>query len=363
MRVQLTSSLGLQGLWGLRLKAKNLKTKKPSLPYLTKLIKRLAPRVGARVIVEPEWGITAQIIYKNGIVRSLRMYSLDLNHIASSDIARDKDYAKFFMKKRGYTVAPGRTVFSDAWAEALKSNNKIPQALTYAKKLGYPLIIKPNSKSQGVGVCLVHNKRELVSALHEVFKGDRVAIVEKYLPGRDYRIVVLDKEIISAYERIPLSVVGDGKSSIINLLKEKQRNFIKSGRDTKINLKDRRIKLKLRSLGLTLSSILPKDEKVYLLDNANLSTGGDSKDVTSTIHPKFKKIAVELTRDMGLRISGVDIMVTEGDITKNPKNCSYYIIEINAAPGLDHYVTTGNAQKKIVEAMYLKVLRALGKRD
>ena len=58
-----------------------------------------------------------------------------------------------------------------------------------------------------------------------------------------------------------------------------------------------------------------------------------------------------------------DIMVRKGDITKDPKNCSYYIIEINAAPGLDHYVTTGAKQRKIVEAMYLKVLKALGKKD
>jgi D-alanine-D-alanine ligase-like ATP-grasp enzyme len=62
-------------------------------------------------------------------------------------------------------------------------------------------------------------------------------------------------------------------------------------------------------------------------------------------------------------MAGVDIMVTKGDITKDLKNCSYYIIEINAAPGLDHYVTTGVAQKKKVEAMYLKVLKALGKKD
>ena len=66
---------------------------------------------------------------------------------------------------------------------------------------------------------------------------------------------------------------------------------------------------------------------------------------------------------MGLRIAGVDIMVIKGDVTKNPKNCKYYIIEINAAPGLDHYVTTGADQRKIIETMYLKVLKALGKKD
>ena len=123
------------------------------------------------------------------------------------------------------------------------------------------------------------------------------------------------------------------------------------------------MKLKLREYGFSWKTVLPKGEKIFLLDNANLSTGGDSVDVTKTIHPGFKKIAVNLTRDMGLRISGVDIMVTKGDITLNPKDCTYYIIEINAAPGLDHYVTTGQAQKKIVEEMYLKVLKALGKKD
>lgn len=336
---------------------------KIKLPYLTNLIKKLAPKVGARVVIEPEWGIVSQIIYKNGVVRSLRMYSLDLNHIASADIARDKDYAKFFMEQRGYPVAEGQTFFEDNWARIVKSKRTITVAPSYAKKLCYPVIVKPNSKSQGSGVSLVHSAKELKSSLLEIFKGDKVAVVERYLPGHDYRVVVLDNEIISAYERIPLSVIGDGKSSIINLLKNKQKLFEKQNRDTKINFNDSRIKLKLQKQKLTFKSILPKGKQIFLLDNANLSTGGNSIDVTSNIHESFKEIAVNLTRDMGLRIAGVDIMVTKGDIRKNIKDCSYYIIEINAAPGLDHYVTTGKEQKKIVEAMYLKVLKALGKKD
>ena len=331
------------------------------LPYLTNLVKKLAPKIGARAVIEPEWGIAAQIIYKNGVVRSLRYLSLDLNHIASSDIAKDKDYAKFFMEKRGYPVAEGQTVFKDYWAKVVGSKRTIPYGIKYAKKLGYPVIVKPNSQSQGVEICLVLNEKELRQALHNAFEVDRVAIIEKYLPGRDYRVVVLDKEIISAYERVALSVVGDGKSSILVLLKKKQKLFEKTDRDTRINFADRRIKLKLKRQGYTFGSVLKKGQKIFLLDNANLSTGGDSSDVTGTIHPGFKKIAINLTRDMGLRISGVDIMVTKGDITKNPKDCSYYIIEINAAPGLDHYVTTGVKQRKIVEAMYLKVLKALGR--
>ncbi len=339
------------------------RNKKMRLPYLTKLIIKLALKIGARVIVEPEWGVVAQIIYSNGIVRSLRMYSLDLNHIASADIACDKDYAKFFMKKLGYPVAEGKTILKDSWAKAVKSNRKVPYAIKYAKKLGYPVIVKPNSKSQGTDVFLASSKKEVVFTLRKIFESDKIAIVERYLPGKDYRIVVLDKEIISAYERVPLSVMGDGKHSILSLLKQKQKSFISSQRDTKINFDDSRIKMKLHRLKYSLKSILPKGKQVFLLDNANLSTGGDSLDMTNTIHKNFKKIAIELTRKMGLRMAGVDIMVTEGDIAKNPKDCSYYIIEINAAPGLDHYITTGAIQRKNVEAMYLKVLKALGKKD
>ena len=228
----------------------------------------------------------------------------------------------------------------------MKSNRTISYGIKYAKSLGYPVIVKPNSKSQGNGVCLVGSEKELKNALQEVFKVDKIAIIERYLPGRDYRIVVLDGEIISAYERMALSVVGDGKSSILALLKRKQKSFVLQERDTRINFEDKRIKIKLQQQSYSFKTVLPKNKKIYLLDNANLSTGGDSLDVTNTI-----------------RIAGVDVMVRRGDITKNPKNCSYYIIEINAAPGLDHYVTTGKTQRKIVEAMYLKVLKALGKKD
>ena len=296
-------------------------------------------------------------------MRSLRMYSLDLNHIASSDIAKDKDYAKFFMRERGYPVAPGKTIFTNNWAKIVKSNRTISYGVKYAKKLGYPVLIKPNSKSQGIDVFLAWNKKELYAALAKIFQGDKVAIIEKYLPGRDYRIVVLDDKIISAYERMPLSVKGDGKNTILKLLEGKKKLFDKEERDTNINLKDPRIKNKLKREGYSLKSVLEKGKKVYLLHNANLSAGGDSKDVTTKIHPGFKKIAMDITKKMGLRICGVDIMVTHGDITKNPKNCSYYIIEINSTPGLDHYVTVGRKQKKIVEDMYLEILKALGKKD
>lgn len=141
-------------------------------------------------------------------------------------------------------------------------------------------------------------------------------------------------------------------------MKIKQQNFVASSRDTRINKDDPRIALKLKHQGFTFRSVLQKGQEVFLLDNANLSTGGDSLDVTNEIHPEFAKIAIRLTKDMGLRLCGVDFMI-EGDIKEKPEK--YYILEINSAPGLDHYAKIGRAQEKIVEDLYLKVLEHMGK--
>ncbi len=213
----------------------------------------------------------------------------------------------------------------------------------------------------------MNNTSELVPALREIFKDDKVAIIEKYLPGRDYRIVVLDGEVISAYERVPLSVVGDGTSSIASLLRKKQKSASFLRRGIQVNFSDRRMKLKLKREGFSLKSVLPRGRQISLLDVANLSPGGEAINAIDKIHPKFRDIAIKITRDMGLRFCGVDIMVTRGDISKNPKKekeCDYYIIETNSSPGLiGHHVKNSLEQKKLVEGMYLKILQALGRKD
>jgi D-alanine-D-alanine ligase-like ATP-grasp enzyme len=224
--------------------------------------------------------------------------------------------------------------------------------------LGFPVVAKPNSGSQGKDVTFAHTKRELTHALREIFKHDKIAIVQKPVPGTDYRIVVLDNAVISAYARIPLTIIGDGRRTIQALMMNLEKHFRKAERDTHIRMNDPRITAKLKRIGYTLSSIPEKGEKISLLDNANLSAGGTSVDVTQSIHSGFKKIAVALTKDMGLRLCGVDLMVN-GDITRPPKD--FHIIEINAAPGLDHYAKSGKEQQKIVEKLYTRILKSLSK--
>ncbi|MDP3793826.1 MAG: cyanophycin synthetase [Candidatus Uhrbacteria bacterium] len=331
--------------------------KRDATPLLGQVLKKIAPRIGARVIMEPEWGIVGQVVYKSGRKRYFRYSSLDLNPLGASEIATDKDYAYFFMRRMGYPVIPGKTFFSDAWARAIGSPGRnIDAAYLFASRLGFPVIVKPNSRSHGVGVALVHTKREFYRSLREVFRLDRIALVQRPVHGKDYRVVVLDRQVISAYERIPLNVVGNGVATIHKLLLAKQKSFVAASRDTRIKIEDPRIMEKLKRKGLSLRSVPKKGERIFLLDNANLSAGGDSVDVTASMHPLFKKIAVQLTRDMGLRLCGVDLMI-EGDICDAPK--TYWVLEVNAAPGLDHYARSGKTQEKIVEKLYLQVLKRM----
>ena len=335
--------------------------KKSESLVLGQILETVAPDIGATVLMEPEWKIAGQITFKNGRHSYFRYNTLDLNPVGASDIAKDKDYANFFMQSMGYKTVPNsNTFFSETWAKTIGVTDKgIDSAYEYAQQLGLPVIVKPNSGSQGSGVTLVHNKKEFYEAMRQIFKSDRIAIIQPFVEGNDYRVVVLDNKIISAYQRIPLNVSGDGKSTIKQLLKKKQEKFVAERRDTQIKFDDVRILNKLKRQKLTLDSILEKKQLVYLLDNANLSTGGDSIDVTNKVHPKFKKLATNLTRDMNLRLCGVDLII-DGDIVDKPRN--YWILEINAAPGLDHYAKLGAEQAEIVKGLYLKVLRHLEKR-
>src|SRR3989338_4395545 len=186
---------------------KNVKRqlKKESL-VLGKLLKKIAPRIGATVFLEPEWEIAGQIIFKSGKKSYFRYNTIDLNPVGASDIAKDKDYANLFMQRLGYPIVPdSKTFFSKEWAQAIGASRRtINDAYIYARRLGFPVVVKPNSGSQGFGVAIVHSKREFYRAMRAAFKLDRIVLVQRPVHGRDYRLVVLDNEVISAYERIPL---------------------------------------------------------------------------------------------------------------------------------------------------------------
>jgi D-alanine-D-alanine ligase-like ATP-grasp enzyme len=325
------------------------------IPFVTEIIKRIAPRIGASVLIEPEYEFVGQITFKNGHKTLYRNTNFNINHLGSVEIARDKAYSNFFLRKMGYSVTEGQTFFSEKLCRHVKIKRTINDGYAYAKQLGFPVIVKPNTLSQGTLVAKVYNKQEYYKLAKKIFKRVQVLIVERFYEGKDYRIVVLDDEVISAYERISLSVTGDGTSTIRTLLEKKQTAFVYAGRDTILDMQEFRMKDKLHRQGLSLTSILQKGQQVFLLDNANLSTGGESCDVTHAMHKSFCDLAIRITKDMGLRLCGVDIITQ--DITAPAEH--YVIIEINGAPGLDNYASMGQAQSETVDNLYLKVLKAL----
>lgn len=326
---------------------------------MTPMVKRLlelAPKIGARVVLEPRYGLVAQIIFPNGVRRFFKHGKFDLNPVAATQIADDKDWASFFMRASGYPAVAGQTFYSDAFCKQIGSDRDLAAAKAAANALGYPLFVKPNSKSQGRAVCKVHSDAELEQAATAIFALDNVLLLEPVQTGSDYRIVVLDGKVLCAYRRVPLAVMGDGTHTIEQLLRIKQAYFESRNRPEAINITDFRIKENLQRTSRSLESVPAKGEVVVLLDNANLSNGGTAEDVTTVLHPDYLAMAVALTNDMGLRICGIDIM-TEADITQ-PLG-TYAIIEINALPGVDYYAVTGPAEKERVDNLYLAVLEAL----
>ncbi|GAB7208217.1 hypothetical protein OS31_47030 [Dickeya oryzae] len=161
--------------------------------------------------------------------------------------------------------------------------------------------------------------------------------------------------MISAYERFPLAVSGDGTRTIQQLLADAQQALSLHGRpNSEINSDDPRIDLKLTQLGLQRETVLPFGQKIFLLDNANLSTGGTSSDITSNIHDSFAALAINATASLGLRVAGVDIICR--NLCQDAAAQQWNIIEINAAPGLDNYAASGYEQRERVKDLYRRIL-------
>lgn len=311
--------------------------------------------MGAVVFIEPEYELVGHITFKNGKKSVFNNTRLDINGFGSSHLASDKGYCNYFLKQFGYAVTEGKTFFNEKICAYIPNPRNIHDGWNYAQELGLPVIVKPLSLSLGVLVAKVYQKEEFYQVAEKILQTQSGLLVERFYSGNDFRILAFDDEVVAAYQRIPLSVIGDDNSTIMQLVENKRQKFIKNNEKILIDLEDFRIHRKLQRQNLSLETVLPQGTLVYLLDNANLSNGGESVDFTDSIHPDFQKLAINITKDLGLRLAGVDIITT--DITKPLGD--YTVIEVNSAPGLGHYMSLGEIQTKRVENLYLKVLQAL----
>ncbi len=312
-----------------------------------------AQKLGLNVLVEPTRGMYGVILFDSGKKFYLKDINFNLNLTVSASLSKNKAATSYFLKQFGYSVPEFTMVYSNEKCERIKSNDTVHEGLKYAKHIGFPVILKPNNMSQGSFVFKANNENEYLTFISEILSHCDTAQIQKFYSGNDYRIVVLDQKILSAYQRVPFYVVGDGNLSISELIDKKQWSFISSGRDTKLTKNDMRLAYKLIQQGLSLNNVPPSGEKIYLQDISNLSVGGETIDLTDKVHASFVELALNLARDMNLTLCGIDIITY--DITQS-NNGEYTVTEINSATGLDNYAHEGLRQEIYVEKLYLEVL-------
>ncbi|MFW6283754.1 MAG: hypothetical protein ACOC1P_06950, partial [Minisyncoccales bacterium] len=222
------------------------------------------------------------------------------------------------------------------------------KAIKYAKKLGFPLVVKPNFSSLAKGVTTnIKTKAKLKKAINEALIYSPLFLIEEYLSSvSDFRITIVNFKKIFCFQRVPAFVEGDGKNSISKLIK-KENSKKERGKKRTINTPFYNIKITsdtkkvLKEQELTLSSIPRKKRKVKIQNNPFLKIGGVPVDKTDQIHPDNIKLFKKIAKKINLPLMGIDFLIN--DISSSHKKQQCGIIEINELPGIagHHYPYQG----------------------
>ena len=267
-------------------------------------------------------------------------------NIVSNDIAANKDYCKRIFLDLGIPVAEYRRVYL------------AQDAVLTAQDIGYPVVVKPNNGQMGRGVSIgMKNKSEVRAAFVRARKYGRSVIVEKFIPGKDFRMMVINNKLVAASNRVPAHVVGDGKKNIEQLVadvnSDPRRGDGPQQPWTCIEFNEQSERL-LTELGYTHQSVPKRHEIVYLRHNANTSDGGISVDVTDEVHPQNRDIAVRAVKAIGLDVAGVDFLLN--DISKPMIEQGGCICEINSRPGLRKHIWPGKGKPRDVTGAIVSML-------
>ena len=230
-----------------------------------------------------------------------------------------------------------------------KAGFNVPQSVEFTSLeqavASYPLfegravVIKPKSTNYGLGISIFqqggHNRDDFAKAVEIAFREDKEIMVEDYLVGTEYRFFVLSEETLAVLLRVPANVVGDGVHTVTELVATKNAHPLRGdGSRTplkKIALGDIE-QLQLKEQGLTVDSIPAKDQLVQLRANSNISTGGDSIDMTDEMHDSYKRLAVGITQAMGAAVCGVDLIIPNLKKPAEASLSSWGVIEANFNP-------------------------------
>jgi cyanophycin synthetase len=267
------------------------------------------------------------------------------------DIACNKEETKRLLYNNAIPVAKGDIVVDEE--DLLKCIDRI----------GFPIVIKPLDGNHGKGASInVLTKEAAIEGLAYAKKYSRRVIVERFITGFDFRVLVIDNKIVAAAQRVPAHVVGNGKDTIETLIaevnKDPRRGYGHENVLTEISV-DRDTEDLLEKYNYTLATVPKTDEIVYLKSTANLSTGGTSIDVTDLMHPENVFLSERISRIIGLDICGIDIMAE--NLTQPLKENGGVILEVNAAPGFRMHLAPSEGLPRNVAAPVVDMLYPPGK--
>ena len=245
----------------------------------------------------------------------------DDESINAVSMAKDKVTTNQFLSLSGFPVAQQAIV------------NSCSEALSFAERNGYPIVLKPRAEEQGRGVHTFLNSAQEVSDAYEVLKADYKRIIaEKHYFGDGYRVYVLDGQVVRVRKLSAAHVVGDGVQTVSQLIELENTNPKRGAIYASIKqiVVDDDVLSLLKKQSKSLSSIPDKDEKVLLSPTSNLSRGGTSEDYLDQLHPANSKLSIDVTKAMGLKCSGVDLISI--DASKPWQENNAIVCEVNAQP-------------------------------
>ncbi|MGB5191194.1 cyanophycin synthetase [Robiginitalea sp.] len=239
------------------------------------------------------------------------------------ELACDKEDTKYLLEQAEIEVPRGDIISRE---RSLKET---------CEKIGYPLVIKPIDGNHGRGITVdIRSYEDAVTAFHAAKEVSSRVIIENYIQGADYRLLVINHTFVAAALRSPAHVIGDGKSTITELVAlvnlDPRRGYGHEKELTAITINDL-TKTIIADAGYSVDSVLAQGEKLILKDTANLSTGGTAEDVTDIVHPANVAMAERISKIIDLDICGIDIMTT--DISKPLSETGGAVLEVNAGPG------------------------------
>jgi cyanophycin synthetase len=293
---------------------------------------RLGPSTGSIVEAAVKRNIPYRRLTEGSLVqfgwgsrqRRIQAAETDLSSAIGEAIAQDKELTKKLLEAAGVPVPQGRPVsdIEDAWAAMCE--------------IAGPVVVKPLDGNQGKGVTVnIVTREHLEIAYAAAAKISSEVLLERFIPGSDFRMLVVGDQLVAAARREPPMVIGDGVHSVRELV-DQVNSDPKRGDGHATSLTKMRIDsialARLEVQGLTVDSIPDKGRYVILRNNANLSTGGTATDVTDDVHPEMAASAVAAAQMVGLDICGVDVVCDS--VLRPLDEQGGGVVEVNAAPGL-----------------------------